>query len=251
MNKLAKKFLFLFLIIPLAAIGFSGCGGGSAGTGTTTFTGKLLTTDNQPVEGAVVRVVGSGDIATTDAQGQFVLSTANQDIPHELQVQAQGVDASVVVPAATADESKIGVQLELDTSNATVSITSVEVKVTMIGNCAKYFLQEDQSIVQIKHIPDQTLCTFQVAANSGTRPVGGILAELQRNTCNGPEGESESWIAVASGRTRESGSRGRVDVKFTFFDDEAHCRYRVVAPSGDKNRTPLFFPIVTIRETRG
>lgn len=245
MRKLVNIFRFLFpALIVFSALG---CGGGSAGTGTTTFTGKLLTTDNQPVAGATVRVVGSNDVATTDEQGQFVISTDVQDVPTEIQVQAPGVDTSVVIPAATAEQSQIGVQLELDTNKSTVSIQSVEIKVSFIGQCEKFFLQSSDSIVQTRPVPDLTKCTLEVITNSGNRSIGGILAELQRNSCNGVEGESEDWISIASGRTKRSGSRGKVDINFTFFDDDAHCQYRVVAPLGDKNRTPLIFPIVTLR----
>lgn len=248
MSKLLNIFRFLFLFPTLIVIATSGCGGGSAGTGTTTFTGKLLTTDNQPVRGATVRVVGSDVVVTTDDQGQFILITDVQDVPTQIQVQAPGVNASVMIPPATADQSQIGLQLELDTNNSTVSIQSVEVKVSFVGQCEKFFLQSTDSLVQINPLPDLTKCTLQVTANSGSQPVGAILADVQRNSCSGTDDESNSWISVASGRTRESGLRGRVDIKFTFFDDDAHCRYRVVAPQGDESRTPLIFPIITLRQ---
>ena len=109
-------------------------------------------------------------------------------------------------------------------------------------------MQHQDSLVQVKPIPDLTKCTIQVAANSGNRPVGGILAEIQRNSCKGSADELDGWISIASGRTRESGLRGRVDIKFTFFDADSHCQYRVAAPSRDKTRTPLYFPIVTLRQ---
>jgi len=247
-KSVSKYSLFYIFSLLLILVAVMGCGGGSAGTGTTTFTGKLLTPDNKPVEGATIRVVGSNEVATTDEKGQFTLSAQDQNLPVEIQVQSDGVAASVIIPAATADESKIGVQLELDTDKSTLSVRSLEVKVTIVGECGRYFLKNQDSFQQIRALPDLTRCTVRVAANSGNRPVGGILADVQRTSCNGIAEDGDSWISVASGRTKESGSRGKVDIDFTFFDDDAHCQYRVVAPSKDRSRAPLIFSIVTLRQ---
>jgi hypothetical protein len=240
------RLISIGLIFSISAL--ISCGGGSAGTGTTTFTGKLVNTENEPVQGATVSIVGSGEIVTTDEQGRFTLSADDKDAPVQLQVQSTGVNTSVTVPPASSDESKVGIQLELNENTATVSVRSTEASVSMVGDCEKYFNQSKTSLIQIRPLPDQSKCLIRVSARAGGRPVGGVLAEIQRSSCSYSPEWDKTWITVASGRTKQSNTLGRVDIKFTFFDDDAHCQYRVVAPVGDREKTPLIFPIVTLRE---
>jgi len=240
------RFKTLFLFATTIAIG--SCGGGSAGTGTTTFSGKLLTTDNVPVQGAVVRVEGSTETATTDEQGRFSLITNEQSEDVRLQVQTEDVNTSVSIPTPRVDDSKVGVQLELNTSTATVSVKSLEVTSEIIGACKDSFVRNGGTLVQVKKIKDETLCTARVSARSAGNNLSGISVVIQRRACPDTPDTDNEWISVASGKTQQARNPGVAEFNFKFFDDTDHCQYRIVAPYKDSERTSVIFPIVTLRE---
>ena len=74
---------FLSLAFPLL---LGSCGGNTSGTGGITFEGKVLRTNNQPISMAVVVVLNTGDTATTDAQGSFLIQT---NASGELQIEVE------------------------------------------------------------------------------------------------------------------------------------------------------------------
>ncbi len=239
-NKLAAISLLAIL-----SFGISGCGGGSAGTGTTSFQGKILTPDNQPVEGAVVTVVGTGETAVSDEQGRFSLDAeAPSSGGVALQVQAPEVNATVNVPVGDRAESKVGVQLEVNSATSTVTVRNIEVKAEFVGACKSAFARSGSSFIQAQSIADETTCTIKIRARERGAPLGGINTQLQRRRC---DSDSE-WHSIASRKTSFTGEPGTAELKFRFFNDEEHCRYRIVAPAGDRERPALVFEIGTLRQ---
>ncbi len=234
--------LFTFLLSLL------GCGGGSAGTGTTTFSGKLLNTENQPVEGAVVRVVGSTETVQTDEEGRFILSAPEEAKEVQLQVETSGVNASVTVPTASEENAKVGVQLQLDEERSTLVVKSLEVTAQLGGECKEAFSKNGLEFIQTRLLADGAECFAEVSVWSDGSPVSGAVVEIQRRTCGElPDGE-DGWISVASSKTRQSPSPGEARVRFRFSNDDANCQYRIVAPARNPNQASVFFLIRTFQD---
>lgn len=240
------RFICLIVSISLivsAALFSIGCGGGSAGTGTTSFQGKLLTPENEPVAGAIVTVVETGESAVTDKNGQFVLETASSNNNVAIQVEAPDVTATVTVPRASSNDSKVGLELEVNSETATITVKNFEISAEIIGGCMSAFAKRQNTLVQVRRIPDGTKCIARVIATEKENPLGGIRVEIQRSRCE----TGGTWTSVASGRTSFTDPAGVSEVPFRFLDDNEHCRYRIVAPVKDPKRSPLVFDIETFR----
>lgn len=96
----ARYFLPLFLLAL-----FAGCDATSE-EGTTTINGRVVTVTTAPIQGATVNVVGTGETATTDANGRFSLlaeaDSTGDSIP--LQVFASGYSATTAAATAVIDQ---------------------------------------------------------------------------------------------------------------------------------------------------
>lgn len=113
------------IIVALTIIG--GCGGGTRGTGGTEFTGKVLTTTGNPVEGATVSIPATGDSDLTDASGSFFFeASVAGDV--DFQVQALGVSAAVTVSGIPAGASKVTVQFKVNSTAGTVDLDDVGIE---------------------------------------------------------------------------------------------------------------------------
>lgn len=241
-----QNFVSCLVLTSIISCSIMACGGGSAGTGTTSYTGKLLTENNEPLSGATVTLVDSGETVITDSQGRFSIeSTAPAEAAVQIEVTSNDVTASVEVPTPESSDRKVGIRLELNEQESKLTVRSLEISVDFIGECAKAFDKSRSSFSQSKPLKDETECVLKVSAEERGQPVGGILAQLQRRSCSE---ESTDWIDISSGKTAFSNTPGAVNLKFRFFNDSEHCQYRVVAPYRDKQRASLVFPIFTLQQ---
>jgi len=236
------RILNKFLLPVFCSLIIFGCGGGSAGTGTVSLSGKLLNPQDEPVSGAIVTIVETGETAVTDANGNFSIetNTAGQEVA--LQVESEEVTATVSVSTATQEDSKVGVQLEVDNERSTVSVRNYEVSLEIKGLCGKAFSKSGTTYLQTQAIKDGTTCRLSVTATERGEPLSGISVQLQRRSC---EADSE-WLGVSTASTAFTDPPGVADLQFRFRADDAHCAYRVVAPYRDSSRAPLFFELITL-----
>lgn len=114
----------------LLALTLQGCGGGTTGTGGTgssQFSGRISTSNGDPVAGASVVLEETGDNAISDHLGNF-----------EIETELPGDSATFLVETATAQASTallvppgphdVTLELKLDETRNTVSIASQSIK---------------------------------------------------------------------------------------------------------------------------
>jgi hypothetical protein len=231
-----KKLLLLTILSLLCAIS---CGGGSAGTGTVSLRGKLITPDNQPVAGAEIVIVETGESVVTSADGNFVIDTPTER-EVQVEVRSEELTTTVALPPPVKEEARVGVELELDRENSRVEVREYEVAVSFTGECARYFNNTVGTLYQTRPLPDETVCRLQVRTSEGGAPLGGVLVQLQRRRCDA----DARWRNVTSARTDYVGEVGLTEIEFIFRTDEEHCRYRIAAPVRDSSRAPIYVEIV-------
>ena len=222
--------LLLRTVLPVVLALISACGGGSSGTGTTTrvFEGTVLTISDHPVAGAVVTVVATGDSAVTGPDGRFSIATPAGPGDADLQIQAPGVDASVVVPALSDDASTVKLNVTVDPASEAATVNKFEVVSRIAGACSVYFVN-DQVLLQTAPVPAGVRCTLKVWVNLNGVPQARVKFGLQYRSCD----ENAPWITLDTGTTFTGVHSGVGQLGFNFFDDPEHCVYRVVTPYED------------------
>jgi len=111
-------------VLLLAAI-LGGCGGSTQGTGGVTVEGRLLEISGAPVNGALVTVVTSGDSATTDANGAFVVGAEGEQI--ELLFESGNTSAATAVQV-TPNTRKVVATFKLDRARGRVETEDLEIE---------------------------------------------------------------------------------------------------------------------------
>lgn len=103
---------------------FPGCGGGTEGTGGITFAGRLLSPTDQPVSGVTVTIQETGDMATSDGQGNYSLATSRVS-QATLLFEAQALSAQVVVADIPTSAVTVTATFTVDRQRNKVSKRSV------------------------------------------------------------------------------------------------------------------------------
>lgn len=132
----AKRIISLFFLTV-----FISCGGGTAGTGDLSpslnriaISGTVIDlSTGEPVVGASVTDERSGEEATTDSSGNFKVATVVGSQTTRLFIQGAEFDGSVTISDLPDAEANVTVEIELDTSNSSFTLASIEVQVLPSG----------------------------------------------------------------------------------------------------------------------
>ena len=114
----------------MLAISFAACGGGTSGTdgGGVIVKGLITETDGSPAEGVTVSIRESGDSASTDSSGAFLISSALTG--NEVTLELERNDESAFVSPISIDPantSEVQITVSLSSEEFTVNAVSVEV----------------------------------------------------------------------------------------------------------------------------
>lgn len=259
LSLLASVIRLLVAAVLLCLSGF-GCGGGSVGTGVSTerrsFEGRTIDTASHPVAGAVVTLVDTGESAITGSDGRFFLASDFEGPVAQLKVRSGSIEKTFTIPNIKSQSSGVQLNFVLDQTSLDVSVSSLEVSVQVRGSCDYYF-ENNRIIRQAGQLDDGTVCSLRVEIRSEGKPLEGAPFLLQRRRClNGapwhdegagltgtsappddvsgdPAAEATPAVspAVAGGNDATGTPHpGVARLPFTFYNDEAHCVYRVLAP---------------------
>lgn len=214
----------LFALILVSLLLLVGCGGGSAGTGTgASIEGRVLES-GQPVAGATVTVLETGDSVLTDADGFFSIPTPADAEKLTLEITTGSGSRQVVVPNNSSG-SIVNVEIEMDTPSKPLPADDISLKASIVGVCDQYF-ENRNPIRQANAIPAGIICTAKAEISSNAKPLGGVRFAIQHRRCN----QGSPWVTDALGETSEKFFPGIGQIQFKFFDDSEHCRYRFIAP---------------------
>ncbi len=227
--------LILFLV---------GCaGGGTIGTGVNVLDGNISTSESMGIPGVKVTVAETGDFATTDEQGNFILEA--QDVKREITLLLEGptFKTSTIVYETPEDSSRISLQLKIDPAGEVVHLAQFSVRADMIKTCAQFF-ENGQTINQIKKVPRNTTCTLRVKVYGDGMLRRNIPVVLQHSPC----GTDNGWKDYAGTLTGDGKIHGLAYVDFVFRESFDFCKYRLVAPYDYKGFRPVYYPIETIKQ---
>ena len=226
-------------------LGHIGCGGGTAGTGLdqdSSFEGRVTSTTGAPIPDLRVTIIETQASTTTDADGRFVLESPTSEVDEEIQLAFVGASINTQVTLAQLDEreTRSTVDIVLDLERNTARISKFDVKAEIVGACDPYF--ENRAVIrQANAAPQGVTCVVKVKVLADGQPKGGIPVALQYKSC----ASFDDWDTIIIGTTSPDVHHGVVQLPFRFFDSDAFCRYRVVAPFNLSQYQPVVFPIET------
>lgn len=232
----------LVLILSLV---LHGCGGGSMGTGVepkSTFSGSLSSERGQPIAGAVIRLIETGEQTQTGGDGRFLLESTFEGNDAAFEITAGDVFSTFELNDLHDDGLAVNLQLTLDLEQGTVSLTNLSITAKIQGSCDPYF-ENGRIIRQANAVPEGTTCPFRVRASAQSGFVDGLRFVLERRSCE----PTASWIEIGSGFTGTSGP-GRGEIAFRFSNSEDHCLYRIRVPVGSPPIEPQEFEVHTFRK---
>lgn len=116
--------IFIFLTIGLIVLGCAG--GGTAGTGGQRFRGQLTNQNNQPIPGASVVFLQTGDSALTDGQGLFDVQTDLQGGDIQISIEQNASNIRITIPSVSSAATIVEVNIRIDDKNNTGSVQSVK-----------------------------------------------------------------------------------------------------------------------------
>ena len=242
-HEFPRGFCGLASLMVVLVLGFSSCaGGGSAGTGTTTRTieGVVNTPENQPVPGATVTIIETGDSTLTAADGSFALAT--ESFRSDLVLEVSLGQTSTEVPLNNLDEqgSAVNVQLTFDPDTGAAGVVEVEVNAQVVGQCDVFF-ENFRIIRQANKTPPGIECTVKVSVKKKGVSQGNIPVALQVRACP----ETSAWNTLSQVLTSEAFHPGIAQIPFAFYDSSDTCVYRIIAPFNLPPIRPVFYEIHT------
>ena len=237
----------LFLV--MLALSAAGCGGGSVGTGTgpgtKSFEGTIVTTENVPLVGALVRIIATGEEDLTDERGRFSLSSTVSGVDVEFQVIAPEVNTTFSVTNVSAETTNVQIDVVIDEDTKQVDVSNLEVKAEIVDSCAKSF-QNGLEIVQTRGIPDDTRCIMRVEIKGDGVPLGSLPFIMQRRACS----DKAKWHTIGDSETATGENVGVGRLGFYFLNNPAHCMYRVVAPDDVDGLKSVVYRVITLQKQR-
>lgn len=236
-----KRVFILLITVSFLALG---CGGGSAGTGTVggsdaerVLAGEVKTSDGEPLGGATLTIVQTGESTESAADGTFRLPSISQSDHLDVLIEKGSISSQVAVEFVDNSSGEANLSISVDPTSGTGTVHGVDVRVKVVGDCDRYF-ENHRTIRQANPVPQGKECTLQISLHASRGGLPNRTFALQYRKC----AESGSWVDILGG---ETGSNGVARVKFSYRDDEKHCVYRVVVPLNDNELQPLEFDIDT------
>lgn len=117
-NKMLTKLVEVWLLLCVVV----GCGGGTTGTGGR-INGALLDAEGFPLVGAEVTLVGTAELVSTDANGNFDFSAVDAEGPIEIEIQSGDQTGRVTLDESPGAENDLDVTLMLLPPDQDVSST--------------------------------------------------------------------------------------------------------------------------------
>lgn len=243
------KIIFIFLLILINA-----CGGGSSGTGTEfreqtiTIEGNVKNTSGQAIVNALLTIVETGDSATSDQNGDFVLETNTNEDNLNLKLESENINSNIELNNIQSKEgSTIQLDIEIDSQLKEVNKKDLEVQAKIVGECDQYF-DNFRTIRQSNPTPTNGIqCTARVVVKNAGNPLGNAPVRIQHRACQ----TGSNWIDDALGLTRdETDSKGVAQVNFSFKNNREHCVYRIIAPSDVPDLRPIIHFVDTFTKQR-
>jgi hypothetical protein len=246
-----ELFLMCSFCVQLALLIFVlslvGCGGGSEGTGSAissragTLEGKVSSSTDLPIPGAIVTVAETGERVVTDAEGKFSVEAPADTPSLTLAVTASSATGDVVLENVAVDPSTAAnVSIKLDAATHQIRATQVSATARIVGTCDSAF-ENDRVIRQGNHLDDGISCLAKVVVQSNGKNIGGIRVAVQHRACD----ITAPWQDSAIGTTNKDVHRGIAQVAFAFYTTPEFCQYRIVVPFNDPRFEPVIFEINT------
>lgn len=236
----------LFAITALFASGLASCGGGSAGTGTgeiRTIEGQVTSSAGDPISGAEVTLVQTGERDSTNLEGRFTLATNFEGSSPELLLETDSISTTITVDAPSEQADAISVNVELNNSgSAVVKVSKLQVRAQIVGACDIFF-ENNRIIRQANRIQDGTVCTAHVQIYGDGRLLSGLPFVIQSSRC-----DRTDWQTISTSQTGSGPFAGEGEAEFTFYASAANCRYRIVAPFKTKGLDEVIYRIHTFLE---
>lgn len=227
------------LLIILSMILIS-CGGGSEGTGTRTVAGVIKTVNSEPVTDARVTILQTGDFSITDSSGNFSIETEQTTGSLTLEIVTETFSVEAEVSEIEDEASSVSVEITVDPTSSTASISDIHIWARMVGSCDLYF--ENRTIIrQSNKVPQQGIdCVLKFFASGEGQRLERIPGAIQVRSC-----DSKKWSTIAEGITGIGLNAGVGQIEFRFKDSESTCEYRLAAPYEVAGVKPLFVYIST------
>ena len=244
-RKFCSSLMFLLVLLLPA------CGGGSVGTGVSvdrrSFEGKTVAPDDSPISGARVTLLETGESTATASDGRFYLPSNFDGPVANLEVETGNLKKSVSINNSRQQTSGVQLTLVVNPAAQTVSYSDLEVSVQVRGACDYYF-ENTRTIRQANELEDGTLCSLRVEIRSGGKPLENAPFRFERRRCldgapwhlesNGVTASASDTTPLPDDKSNTSANTSTVApshpgvtrLPWIFFNDEAHCVYRVVAP---------------------
>lgn len=226
------KYDFIFVILILSVVYFlTACGGGSQGTGTeprTSFAGKIQSTDSNPIGGAQITVVETGEKTISDSEGNFNLNSSFVGGSTELIITTdQGSSTVVIDENITSQGAAIVVGVEVGSGTQLSSADSLTITAKIEGDCDIYF-ENNRVIRQSNQIQDGKICPFRIKVFDGHIPISGSSVYVQKRGCD----DNLGWVTIKEGIVGIK-TPGIVDVNFKFSTKPDFCLYRALVVVGE------------------
>lgn len=215
----------VFVLLVFVSSLFPGCGGGSAGTGLGTPVEGRVLLKGQPVAGATVTVLETGDSDITDTDGTFSITLTESLTTATLKIEGPGINQEVKVDTA-AGGSIVNIEVDENTPPPPLPNVRIHLDAKIVGLCDSYF-ENRNPIRQSNEAPPGVTCTVKAeVTDEFGRAVGGVRFAVEHRAC----AENSDWKTDAVSETSQTYYPGTGQLQFRFFDDNSHCLYRVFAP---------------------
>lgn len=236
-HSLATIFIFSILLCS--------CGGGTQGTATgdnvKSFDGNVFTSaEHQVLPDVSVTIMETGENTVTDGTGHFQIQSSEITGDATFLLESPQFKTTFTVKALDGGQSKVHVDVAVDTVTDTADISELTLKAGMVGACDLYFENRDV-IRQAQRVPLNTVCTLSVQIQGDGQPLASFPFALERLSC----APNSSWELVKKSKTQTGENAGNGKISFDYKDSIDFCYYRIITPYKLKGLTPVEYDLIT------